>query len=155
MKHKKLWSILRFKHFLIFATISGFGWVLDIATFTILLFNNIESYTANFISSFVGVTFVWLTSLKTVFNAQKSIFSYGIIIYWLFQFVSIFVYSALIGFLSLKLQTSFLHVSNIQQYGIAAKIIMTPLNLLTNYLFMKNLVKIIGFNKNSKGISIK
>jgi hypothetical protein len=146
-----------FMRFLIFASISGLGWVLDMITFTFLLSSGVESYTANFISSFVGVTFVWFTSLKAVFKSNKNAFSKGILIYWLFQVVSIFVYSLLIGHLTLKL--NHWHVSGLnldmQQFGILAKIIVTPLNLFTNYLFMKKLVSIINSHKKQKGMSIK
>lgn len=146
-----------FTRFLIFASISGLGWILDIITFSLLLFNDVESYTANFISSFVGVTFVWFTSLKAVFKYNNKTFSWGILFYWLFQFVSIFIYSLLIGYLSLKLHywqfSAF--ILDVQQLSFLAKVIVTPLNLFTNYLFMKKLVSIISSFKKQKGMSIK
>lgn len=155
MNQKKF--MRNFARFVIFASISGLGWILDMIMFTFLLFNDVESYTANFISSLVGVTFVWFTSLKTVFNSGKHAFSWCILIYWLFQFVSIFIYSMLIGYLTLKLQDwqfSFLSLY-IQQYGVLAKVIVTPLNLFTNYLFIKQLVIMINSHKKQKGMSIK
>ncbi|SLM61580.1 hypothetical protein DAQ1742_00479 [Dickeya aquatica] len=147
MKNDILMS--KIKKFLVFSAISGVGWLLDFSTFSMLvLFGGIQSHIANFISSYVGVTFVWFVSLGKVFHSTDKSVSSKIIIYWVFQFLSILFYSKIIHEISVLLT----QVQYVSYYGksleIIAKIIATPLNLITNFIFMQQLVKL--FKSKSK-----
>jgi putative flippase GtrA len=139
----RLWLIFlcKFKSFFKFALISGIGWLLDMMTFVFIVFSgNLTHYWANFISSYVGVTFVYFVSLKSIFNAKSKNTKYFLFVYWAFQFLSIVFYSALIKSTSdYMLQHLELPLSS-EQLGFSAKIIITPINLLTNFVFMKYLV---------------
>ena len=128
----------KYKGFLGFALVSGFGWTVDIGLYTILVkAMDIEPFYANIFSSFSGITFVWFLSLKTVFRSGNlSCYKY-IFLYWLYQIFSIVFYSNLLIVILLFIDNSMVIFSLDQYYNILVKIIITPLNLLTNYLFMK------------------
>ena len=130
------------KLFLGFVLISGVGWLLDIASYTALaqLLDVAPAY-ANFASSMVGVTYVWLVSLNKLFDRREYGASIYLPIYWGYQALSILVYSALIALVAesaINVQLSeLLGIS----YVILAKIIITFPNLLTNFVFMFALTK--------------
>lgn len=134
--------IHQLRQFLGFAFLSGLGWLCDIATFTLLVkYFEVPSFLANFVSSYVGVTFVWFTSLKSVFCSAAAGRGRLLLVYWGFQFVSILTYSQLLHIVAAILQISGSIVSLSGQPEIAAKIILTPFNLVTNFLFMKFLTR--------------
>ncbi|WEF32952.1 GtrA family protein [Pseudoduganella chitinolytica] len=121
--------------FLRFLFLSGLGWLCDFATFALLVRGlGVAPFEANFASSYVGVTFVWFTSLKTVFRRDGT--RQGLLAYWGYQFISIFAYSQL-----LQVVAGTLHGWVPGMEGLCAKILVTPLNLVTNFLFMKILTR--------------
>lgn len=125
--------------FLRFLFLSGLGWLCDFATFTLLAHGaGLPPFAANFVSSYVGVTFVWFTSLKTVFHRTGS--RQALALYWGYQLLSILAYSRVLqgvaGMLAPSLATGMAGMA-----GIAAKILVTPANLATNFLFMKFLAR--------------
>ncbi len=128
--------------FLGFVLISGVGWFLDLATYAAIsqLFA-VPPSCANFISSLVGVTYVWMVALNRLFERSDYGQSVYLIIYWSYQGISILAYSALIStvltlFFNFKLDQVF-EISS----AVMAKIIITPPNLLTNFFFMYFLSK--------------
>lgn len=130
------------KIFLAFALISGVGWLLDIISFTLLSENiGIAPSCANFFSSMFGVTYVWFIALKKIFKHREYGRSRYLPVYWGYQAVSILSYSAFISFVAAsgynRIFSEILGVS----FNVVAKLIITPANLLTNYLFMKILIK--------------
>ena len=130
------------KVFFGFATLSGVGWLLDMATYSLAVrVFGVPVFLANFVSSYVGVTFVWFTSLKTVFKQQGGGHSVYLPIYWGFQFFSILIYSQLLHLLT-DAMSGLTLVAGMRIYvGIIAKIVITPFNLVTNFIFMKLLVR--------------
>lgn len=125
------------KIFLGFVFLSGIGWLCDFVTFTLLVkLINVPNFIANFISSYVGVTFVWFTSLKMVFKRSGEGRSTFLLVYWGFQFASILTYSQLLHMAASALQDVDLLAQINHNLEIAAKIIVTPFNLVTNFLFM-------------------
>lgn len=136
------------KIFFGFAMVSGVGWLCDMLTFAILvkLFDT-PPFVANFVSSYAGVTFVWFVSLKMVFRRESGGRSVFLLAYWAFQFVSILLYSELLHLLAAGLRdTALLHRISMDA-GIVAKIIITPFNLITNFIFMKLLVRFMHAEK--------
>ncbi|WBS02042.1 GtrA family protein [Pseudoduganella sp. SL102] len=130
--------------FLRFLVLSGLGWLCDFATFALLSQGfGMSPFAANVVSSYVGVTFVWFTSLKTVFYRSGS--RQALAMYWTYQLVSIMAYSQLLqavaGALAGVLATTDLPVALRSAGGLAAKILVTPLNLISNFLFMKFLTR--------------
>ena len=127
------------KKFLYFALLSGLGWLLDFSTFTVLLKFNVLDFIANFVSSYVGVTFVWFTSLRMVFSQSGKSRMTFLLIYWGFQFISISVYSQLLHMVASTFSDAGFLAKISNNPGVAAKIIVTPFNLVTNFLFMRYL----------------
>lgn len=126
------------KRFLFFALLSGIGWLFDFATFTLMIkVFDVTSFVANFVSSFVGVTFVWFASLKTVFGRTGAARGCFLFTYWGFQFLSILAYSQLLHLLQGSLGGVGLPESLTASLAIFSKIIVTPFNLVTNFIFMK------------------
>lgn len=128
--------------FIGFAILSGLGWISDFLTFTMLVtWVNTPSFVANIISSYVGVTFVWFTSLKAVFKRTddgRRLFLMG---YWCFQFVSILLYSQLLHLVADAMPATLPRLDGLYDADIAGKIIITPLNLVTNFAFMKSITR--------------
>lgn len=130
------------KSFLGFAFIAGMGWILDFACFTSLVKgSSLSPVLANIISSYVGVTFVWFMSLNAVFKASGSKNHYFLILYWAFQFLSISFYSAIIHQLARLMSGIDLLALSTPDSLVVAKIMATPFNLLTNFVFMKTLTR--------------
>lgn len=120
-----------------FIALSGLGWLCDMVTFTVLVrLAGWDAAYANIASSYAGVTFVWFTSLKTVF--QRGGAGRFLPLYWGFQFLSILAYSHLLGLVAAALPP----LGQWDGYrALAAKISITPFNLATNFMFMKMLTR--------------
>jgi putative flippase GtrA len=127
------------RNFSRFSLISGFGWLLDIFTYLILTKHSCSPELSNFLSSFVGITFVWFVSLSTLFKSKVSNHGYSLLMYWGFQFISIFIYSKSLKII-LFILTGYSDLGLIFTNEIIAKILITPLNLITNYLFLRFLI---------------
>jgi len=68
------------RSFLRFAAISGCGWLIDFCPMLAMVFLfSLNVGVANFISSFVAVTFVWFVALRMVFTKNtKEITFFGL-----------------------------------------------------------------------------
>jgi putative flippase GtrA len=126
------------RRFIKFTFISGLGWICDFLSFIVFVqIFNISGRSANFLSSYVGVTFVWFTSLRVVFGGLTAS-NYRYLIYYCgLQLVSITAYSQI---LHLVFEGGLGHelLPKLSSYPfIAAKVIITPFNLITNFLLMK------------------
>ncbi|WP_139364720.1 GtrA family protein [Pantoea eucalypti] len=141
-RQKILEGINFMKLFLGFILISGIGWLLDMTTFTLLskFFGTAPAY-ANFISSMVGVTYVWIVALNRLFKRREYSKSIYLPVYWGYQGISILIYSTLISIVAVS---SFnFKISELLgiHSALVAKIIITVPNLLTNFLFMTILTR--------------
>jgi hypothetical protein len=124
--------------FLIFTLVSGMGWLFDLLAYSsLILFFKADTSLSNFISSYIGITFVWFYSLKLIF--KKEHFSqFAIWIYWSYQFFSILLYSYLLHFVFIALISFDIVYINEKLF---AKLLVTPLNLVTNFIFMSFLMR--------------
>lgn len=126
------------QRFFIFAFASGMGWFFDFLSYSFLtIFLGTDASLSNFISSYIGITFVWFYSLKLIFKKVH----YGpcaIWIYWSYQFFSILLYSYCLRLVLIALVP--FDITYIYK-ELFAKLLVTPLNLTTNFLFMNFLVK--------------
>lgn len=131
-------SLQYIRQFMGFAFLSGLGWLCDFSTYTLLVkLFDISPAVANFISSYVGVTFVWFTSLKSVFRATGRAGSRFLLLYWAFQFLSILVYSHCLNLMVRVFGDPAISSLLGGEAAVAAKIFVTPFNLVTNFIFMK------------------
>ena len=130
------------KLFLGFVLISGVGWLLDITFYVGLSQLLIMPPTyANFISSMAGVTYVWIVALHRLFDRQEYGRSIYLPIYWIFQGLSILIYSILIFDVSNSAFNSKIGQIFEMPVALVAKIIITGPNLITNFIFMSFLTK--------------
>jgi putative flippase GtrA len=131
------------KQTLFFVITSGSCWILDFMIFfllsTVLTVNSIIS---NMISASAAVSVVfWVSIRKNFRNREGSIdLRWKYLIYLSYQGLSIFLYSLLIAVAAITM-VRFLP-DQLQYYDkLTAKIVVTPLNLFTNFLFMKLLIE--------------
>ncbi len=123
-----------------FVLISGFGWLFDMATYTVLVnLFDAPPFAANFASSYVGVTFVWLVSLRRLFDVNKGYNKGYLLIYWLFQFISISAYSQGIHWVAAAVAPNIPAAVPPELAKCLPKVLITPFNLFTNFLFMRYL----------------
>jgi len=130
------------KLFIGFVLVSGVGWLLDLLSYTGLTHAaGLPAGYANFMSSMVGVTYVWIVALNRLFGKGGYGRSVFLPIYWGYQAVSILGYSILI---SLAVPAEFtLWLSQLSHLSpaLVAKILLTAPNLMTNFVFMSFLTK--------------
>lgn len=142
------------KLFLGFVLISGVGWLLDMASYAVLsqLFAVSPSY-ANFISSMVGVTYVWIVALNRLFDRREYGQSIYLPIYWGYQGISILTYSAIISIVAASAINSKIGQISDMPSALVAKIIITGPNLITNFIFMSFLTKFMKSSAKRKYLS--
>jgi putative flippase GtrA len=137
--------------FLGFVLVSGVGWLLDLVSYTALTqVAHLAPAYANFISSMVGVTYVWMIALNRLFGKGDYGKSLFLPVYWSYQAASILAYSLLIG---LAVSTGFtLWLSQLSHLppAVVAKILLTAPNLVTNFIFMSFLTKFMKANSHGK-----
>jgi len=125
-----------------FILLSGGGWLCDFCTFTgLVTLLQWPPFEANFLSSFVGVTFVWLTSLHAVFGRSRSSSLQFLLIYWFYQLISISLYSQTVRWGASQVVSLSAVPWLVNHAAIATKIFVTPLNLATNFIFMRRLTR--------------
>lgn len=139
------------KLFLEFVFISGVGWLVDITSYAGLTqFSGVSPAYANFISSMFGVTYVWIVALNRLFFRPEYRRSIYLPIYWGYQFFSIVAYSTLISIVAVSsFNSKIVHIFEISS-ALVAKIIVTGPNLMTNFLFMSFLTKLMKPNVKQK-----
>lgn len=121
-----------------FLFVSGMGWFSDIlAYFVATHVFLVSAFSANFLSSFIGVTLVWFLSIKSLFKVTSESRRYFLILYWSWQGVSIYLYSKIIQGADDFLTQYFVSEILVLHSSIVAKIVVTPINLLSNFLFMR------------------
>lgn len=121
-----------------FIAISGVGFLLDLTVYIIFIgLLDISPVFANIASSFIGVTFVWFVSLRRVFHLEYDNNKGYLLIYWMYQAISICAYSIGVGFLAYTFSPQMSTLINPDQVNAASKIIITPFNLVTNFIFMR------------------
>lgn len=127
-----LWN---FRQFIKFTAVSGIGWFIDISLFySLIWYFNLNTLYANLIGAFVAVTLVFFVSIHKVFIKGKSILLNKFLVYLFYQVVSISLFSKIIDWLSHVIL--FITIDSVSA-AMASKIILTPITLIINYIFMK------------------
>lgn len=112
-----------------FALVSGIGWLVDFALFS-LLCQVIPVYAANLLGASVAVTLVFFLSLRPIFMYQGRRTAGKLAQYILYQVVAIWLASLLIHQVSLW-----------TYHPVMAKVLVTPLTFLCNFFFMRWLAR--------------
>ena len=125
-----------------FIGISGLGWLLDLGTYTALSYILKSLELSNMISSWVGVTFVFIFATRKVFQSE------GKMPLWARYLIYLLYQVALIYFISKALLTVNAFILNNVQIEVLknvspliSKIAITPVTILLNFLFMKCVIE--------------
>ena len=125
-----------------FVGLSGIGWILDFLTYTILGFISSNVVVNNIISSWIGVTFVFIFATRKVFQNQSQIsLKWKYLIYLGYEVLLILLISKLLGQVN-----EFILVHNtIRIIGrfstIISKILVTPITMVLNFIVMKSVIE--------------
>ena len=133
-----------FKQFLSFLLVSGVGWIIDFSIYIALTkLANFKVIYANILSSIPAITYVFLMSNKKIFKNMNSKLSLKIkyLIYFGYQLILLlsisllgeFLYDKLIGFVIIPVL--------VNNFKIIIKILITPITMTLNFIFMKNLIE--------------
>ena len=123
---------------------SGIGWILDFGIYIILTKHfGWEVLYANFCSAIPSITFVFIVSTSKIFKNKQTKLSlpYKYLIYFIYQMILIIsvsyigqvLYGVFINFVKIPFVLSYLKIF--------IKIIITPITLLLNFLFMNILIE--------------
>ncbi len=125
-----------------FLGLSGIGWLLDFCTYTGLAFISKNLVLNNTISSWVGVTFVFIYATRKVFkNDSKISLKLKYAIYLVYQCVLIFFISKLLnvinGAIIFNIEIEFI----LRFSAIISKLLVTPITMVLNFFVMKGVIE--------------
>lgn len=125
-----------------FVGLSGIGWILDFCTYTGLGLV-LENLTINnIISSWVGVTFVFIFATRKVFqNNSRIALKWKYLIYILYQCVLIYFISKALNGINIAI-VNHISVDIILRFSsIISKILVTPITMTLNFFVMKGVIE--------------
>lgn len=125
-----------------FIGLSGIGWILDFCIYTGLGLISSRIFFNNMISSWAGVTFVFIFATRKIFQNSSNIsLRWKYLIYILYQCILIFFISKLLSNINdmilLKISDDRIHAFS----GIISKILVTPVTMILNFLVMKSIIE--------------
>lgn len=125
-----------------FIGFSGIGWILDFSVYTGLGFFSSNLDLNNRISSWVGVTFVFIFATRKVFkNNSRISLKWKYFIYILYQVVLIFLISKLLVQINLFLESN-IQIDAINRVSsILSKLLVTPITMVLNFIVMKTVIE--------------
>lgn len=125
-----------------FVGLSGIGWILDFLTYTLLGLVSDKLFLNNVISSWVGVTFVFIFATRKVFqNNSKISLKWKYLIYIVYQCALIFFSSKLLSIIALFIVENIEVAIVISLSAIIAKILVTPITMILNFFVMKGIIE--------------
>ncbi|MBR3509045.1 MAG: GtrA family protein [Lachnospiraceae bacterium] len=125
-----------------FIGLSGIGWILDFMTFTVFGFFSKNVTLNNFISSWVGVTFVFIFATRKVFqNNSKIPLKMKYLIYLAYQCLLIYLISKLLGYVNAWIVKSIAIEFVIKLAPTISKIFVTPITMILNFIVMKTIIE--------------
>lgn len=125
-----------------FVGLSGIGWLFDFCTYTSLCILSQNLVVNNVISSWVGVTFVFVFSTKKVFkNGGKISLRLKYLIYLAYQSALIFFISKLLNSVHVWILSMFTWKLILMFSAIIAKMVVTPLTMVLNFFMMKVVIE--------------
>lgn len=125
-----------------FVGLSGIGWLLDFFAYTVLGFVSDNLVLNNSISSWVGVTFVFIFATRKVFqNNSKISLKWKYAIYILYQIILIFFISKLLNGINIAIVNNVSIDIIVRFSSILAKILVTPITMSLNFFVMKGVIE--------------
>lgn len=125
-----------------FIGLSGVGWILDFLTYTVLCIFLENVVLNNFLSSWIGVTFVFIFATKAVFqNNSKISLRWKYCIYIIYQAILIYFISKLLGTVNQFILEN-ITINIILKFSeIISKIAVTPITMVLNFFVMKGVIE--------------
>lgn len=125
-----------------FFGLSGIGWLIDFFLFALLGHFSENLVLNNIISSWVGVTFVFILAPKKVFkNSKRLPLKVKYVIYLLYQCILIYLVSKLLAVFN-GLYLEYIPFPALLPYShIVSKIFITPVTMICNFFVMKGLIE--------------
>ncbi|MEM9349083.1 MAG: GtrA family protein [Pseudomonadota bacterium] len=126
--------------FVAFALVSGTGFVIDVALTMGLVAAGLSPFWASLIGAGTAVTFVYVTSRLGIFGDRKVGPAQDYALYILWQVAAVTAASlavAALAFALLPLAPGLTDGDPLALTSGAAKVLVTPLTLTANYLFMR------------------
>lgn len=121
---------------------SGIGWVLDFSTYVVLGYFSENLFLNNCLSSWVGVTFVFIFSTRTIFrNASKISIKLKYLLYILYQCILIIVISKVLNGINQLIVYYFAWEIIVKYSYILSKILVTPITMVLNFFVMKWIIE--------------
>lgn len=125
-----------------FVSLSGIGWLLDFGTYTLLGFVSINVVLNNIVSSWVGVTFVFIFATRKVFKSNSKISLSGkYLIYLLYQLILILLISKLLGVINTSIENNIDIALIVRFSAMISKILVTPATMVLNFFIMKGVIE--------------
>ena len=125
-----------------FIGLSGIGWIIDFSTYSglCLLYNNIV--VNNIISSWIGVTFVFIFATRKIFKNNSNIsLRIKYIVYLCYQMILIFAISKLLGYVNNYIISNIKMEMVVSLSSIISKIVVTPITMIMNFIVMKSIIE--------------
>lgn len=134
---KTLW-----KQIFRFIGLSGIGWLLDFFVYAVLGRFSKDLFLNNTISSWVGVTFVFLFSTRLVFqNNSKIPLKVKYILYLLYQCLLIYLISKLLNQVNGWILAHIAWNLILRFSALISKMLVTPVTMVLNFCVMKAVIE--------------
>lgn len=125
-----------------FFGLSGIGWLLDFVVYAIIGVYSANLLVNNIISSWAGVTIVFIFATRQVFkNNSKIPLYWKYLIYILYQCILIFAISKLLNIINSLIVENIDWVIVGSFAPIIAKILVTPITMILNFFMMKGIIE--------------
>ena len=125
-----------------FVGISGIGWILDFCTYTSLSFCSNNIVINNIISSWLGVTFVFIFATRKVFkNNSRISLKKKYAIYLAYQLILIYLISKLLGYINSYIISNVMIEEILRLSTVISKVIITPITMIMNFIVMKSIIE--------------
>ncbi len=125
-----------------FVGISGIGWLLDFFTYTSLSFCSHNIEINNIISSWIGVTFVFIFATRKVFkNNSRISLKKKYAIYLAYQLILIYLISKLLGYVNSYIISNIMIEEILRLSTVISKVIITPITMIMNFIVMKSIIE--------------
>ena len=125
-----------------FVGISGIGWILDFCTYTSLSFCSNNIVINNIISSWLGVTFVFIFATRKVFkNNSRISLKKKYAIYLAYQLILIYLISKLLGYINSYIISNVMIEEILRLSTVISKVIITPITMIMNFIVMKSSIE--------------
>ena len=125
-----------------FVGLSGIGWLMDFAVYTLLSLRMENLALVNVFSSLVGASFVFLFSTRFVFRDSHRIpLGLKYAIYIVYQLLLIFLISKLLAWIAAGIALYAPWALLRKLAAVLSKIIVTPITMTVNFLVMKAVIE--------------